>query len=212
LAEKHFGPIPKVPEPPQVVIQPPGQTALKEETLTMAVQLPAVLGGYHIPGAGDEDLPALEVAGIILTAGKSSRLNRSLVREQQLAVAAGGIPLVYKDLGMMLIFAFFTPDKDPQQVKEALLQEIARLKEEPLEERELQKAKNQLTAQYVFNLDSVSGVANAIGEAEVIRGDVRLFVEGAERYEGVTAADVRRVAQRYFAQQNLTLVTLQPGE
>ena len=211
LAEQYFGPIPRGSEPPEVAIEPPEQTALREETLTMPVQLPAVLGGYPLPGVGHEDLPALEVAGTILTAGESSRLNKSLVRGQKLAVAAGGIPLIYKDLGMMLLFAFFTPDKDPAAVREALLQEIYRLKEEPVEERELQKAKNQLTAQYVFNLDSISGVGSALGEAAVIGGDVRLFLEGAERYEGVTAEDVQRVAQTYFRDEKLTLVTLQPA-
>ncbi len=212
LAERYFGPIPRGPEPPEVVIEPPEPTARREETLTMPVQLPAVLGGYPLPGAGHDDLPALEIAGMILTAGESSRLNKSLVREQKLAIAAGGVPLIYKDLGMMLVFAFFTPDKDPVAVKEALLREIDRLKEEPLEERELQKAKNQLTAQYVFNLDSISGVGSAIGEAAVIGGDAKLFLEGAKRYADVTPEDVQRVARQYLVDETLTLVTLQPGE
>lgn len=211
LAEQYFGPIPRGPEPPEVVIALPEQTALREETLTMPVQLPAVLGGYPIPGAGHEDLPALEVAGMILTAGESSRLNRSLVRDRKLAIAAGGLPLIYQDLGMMLVFAFFTPEKDPTAVREALLREIGRLREELVEERELQKAKNQLTAQYVFGLDSISGVGSAIGEAAVVWGDAQRFLEGAKRYEDVTAEDVQRAAREYLVEEKLTLVTLQPA-
>ena len=178
----------------------------------MAVQLPIVLGGYHIPGVGHEDLPALEVAGLILSAGESSRMNRSLVREQRLAVFAGGFPLTFKSLGIMAVVAAYTPDKDPQLVKEALLAEIERLKNEPVGERELQKAKNQSTAGYVFNLDSISGVADAIGGAEAIEGDYRLFLEAQDRFENVTVSDIQRVAQRYFTEGNLTFVTLKPEE
>lgn len=212
LAEEHFGAIPSAPAPPAVKVAPPVRAALREETLQLAVQLPAVLGAYHIPGVGHKDVPALEVAGFILSFGESSLLNKSLVREKQLAVGAGAFPIALKDLGMMGIAALFTPDKDPHLVKDALLESIETLKDQPVGDRVLQKAKNQLTAQYIFNLDSLIGVASSIGTAEVIWGDYRLFLDAQDRYEDVTAADIQRVAHRYFRRDNLVLVTLTPGE
>ena len=165
-----------------------------------------------MPGVVHEDIPALEIAGLVLSAGESARMNKSLVREKRLAVFAAGFAITFKDLGMMAMFAFFTPDKDPQEITDAVLAEIERLKNEPVSEFELQKAKNQSTADYIFNLDSPFGVANAIAEAEVIEGDYRLFEEALDRYRDITAADVQRVAQRYFTEDNLTIVTLSPGE
>ena len=176
----------------------------------MAVQLPVIIGGYQLPGSGHSDQPILEVASFILSRGQSSRLYKQLVREQQISVGAGGFPLVFKDLGTMLIYAFFTPDKDPAQVKEALLAEIERLASEPIDDKELQKAKNQLTAQYIFGLDSLSSVANELAEAEVIYGDYREFEKAKTKYDAITTADVQRVAQTYFKRENLTLVTLKP--
>jgi zinc protease len=210
LTKKHFAEIPKAQTPSPTSITPPPQTEIREETLTMAVQLPVIIGGYQVPGTEHADQPALEVAGLILSGGQSSRLYKQLVREQQISVAAGGFPLVFKDLGTMLIYAFFTPDKDPAQVKEALLKEIERLVSEPLDDKELQKAKNQLTAQYIFGLDSLSSVANAIAEAEVIYGDYKEFEKAKTKYDAITAADVQRIAQTYFKRENLTIVTLKP--
>jgi zinc protease len=210
LTKKHFGAIPKGPTPPALTVTPPVQSGMREETLEMAVQLPVIIGGYQVPGTGHADQPALEVAGLILSGGQSSRLYKQLVREQQISVGAGGFPLVFKDLGTMLIYAFFTPDKDPTTVKEALLTEVERLATEPVDKKELQKAKNQLTAQYIFSLDSISSVANAIAEAEVIEGDYKEFEKAKTKYDAITAADVQRVAQKYFKRENLTIVTLKP--
>ncbi|MCS6903383.1 MAG: insulinase family protein, partial [Candidatus Bipolaricaulota bacterium] len=210
LVKKYFGAIPKGPTPSVLTVTPPSQSEMREESLQLAVQLPVIVGGYALPGIGHADQPALEVAGLILSGGQSARLYKSLVREQQISVGAGGFPLVFKDLGTMLIYAFFTPDKDPTQVKEALLKEIERLANDPIDEKELQKAKNQLTAQYIFGLDSISTVANGLARAEVIQGDYREFEKSKTRYDNITIADVQRVAQTYFKRENLTIVTLKP--
>lgn len=210
LVKKYFGAIPKGPTPPVLTVTPPSQGEMREESLQLAVQLPVIVGGYAVPGIAHADQPALEVAGLILSGGQSARLYKSLVREQQISVGAGGFPLVFKDLGTMLIYAFFTPDKDPAQVKEALLTEIERLASEPIDEKELQKAKNQLTARYIFGLDSISTVANGLARAEVIQGDYREFEKSKTRYDAITVADVQRVAQTYFKRENLTIVTLKP--
>ena len=210
LAQTHFGDIPsgELPDPINVGMPTPEQ--MRTEQIQLPVQLPAMIGGYPLPEAGHEDAAALQVAGTILSQGRSSRLQESIVRDQGLAVAAGGVPQFYQDLGMMLLFAFYTPDQDPSEVRSALLEELAKLRNQPVGERELQKAKNQLKSQYVFNLDSISGVANAIGEAEVIRGDAEKFLQGESRYADVSAADVRRAAHEYLSEDRLTLVQLVP--
>jgi zinc protease len=210
LVQKYFGAIPKGATLPVVTITQPSQNEMREEFLQLAVQLPVIIGGYAVPGTGHPDQPALEVAGLILSGGQSARLYKSLVRDSQISVGAGGFPLVFKDLGTMLIYAFFTPDKDPAQVKEALLKEIERLANEPIDEKELQKAKNQLTARYIFGLDAISGVANGLARAEVIQGDYKEFEKAKTRYDNITLADVQRVAQSYFKRENLTIVTLKP--
>ena len=210
LARAHFDDVPASDLPEETDVEMPAPAEMQTARVQLPVQLPAVIGGYPLPSAGSEDAAALQIAGTVLSSGKSSRLEQSIVRERGLAVAAGGVPQFYQDLGMMLLFAFHMPDQTAEEVQSALLAEIAKLRNEPVSDRELQKAKNQLKSQYVFNLDSVNGVANAIGEAEVIRGDARKFLQGASRYEDVTAADVQRVAQAYLSEDRLTVVQLVP--
>ncbi len=77
LAEKHFGAIPRGPEPPRNRVDEPPQTATRSETMTIEVQVPVVVGGYHIPRAADPDTAPLEVLASILSGGESSRLHRA---------------------------------------------------------------------------------------------------------------------------------------
>ena len=86
---------------------------------------------------------------------------------------------------------------------------VGRVREQPVTAAELDKAKNQLAAGYIFGLQTVDGIAGALGRAQYIEGDWRRFLEGASRYLAVTAEDVQRVAKKYLVETNLTRVTLQ---
>jgi zinc protease len=210
LVDKHFGPIPHGPTPPRNHPVEPPQTAQRAETLQIEVQVPAVVGGYHIPPAADSDIPALEVLAAILSAGESSRLHERLVRHDHLAIAAGGLTESLEDPGLFIVYAAYLPDKDPAKVTASLFDEIARVRDKPVSASELDKAKNQLAAGFIFGLQTVDGIAMALGQAQYVQGDWHRFVEGATRYLAVTAADVQRVAQKYLIDTNLTRVTLVP--
>ena len=82
------------------------------------------------------------------------------------------------------------------------------MRDKPITADELDKAKNQLAAGFVFGLQTVDGIAQALGHAQYVEGDWKRFVEGATRYLAVTAADVQRVAKKYLIDTNLTRVTL----
>jgi zinc protease len=211
LAEEHFGALPKGPEPPRARTPEPPQTAPRRETLELEVQVPIVVQGFHIPRAVDADVPALEVLATVLSAGESSRLHQRLVRADRLAIAAGGFAETMEDPGMFVVYAAYLPDRDPAKVQAALAQELARVREKPVAAQELEKAKNQLASAFIFGLQTVDGVATALGQAQYVYGDWREFPKGASRYLAVTAADVTRVAHKYLVESNLTAVTLKPA-
>jgi zinc protease len=208
LIEQHFGPIPKGPAPVRAAVDEPPQTALRAETLRVEVQVPVVVGGYHIPRAADPDVPALEVLAAVLSGGESSRLHQRLVRKEHLAIAAGGFAMAFEHPGLFLIYAAYLPDRDAARVQAVLAEEITAVRDKPITPAELDKAKNQLAAGFVFGLQTVDGIAQALGHAQYVEGDWKRFVEGATRYLAVTAADVERVAQKYLVDTNLTRVTL----
>jgi zinc protease len=208
LVDRHFGPIPRGAEPPRNTVVEPPQTALRTATLKLEVQIPVVVGGYHIPRAADPDMPALEVLATILSAGESSRLHQRLVRRDRLAIAAGGVTESLEDPGLFIVYAAYLPDRDGAKVEAALAEEVARVRDKPVTAQELEKAKNQLAAGFVFGLQTVDGIAGALGRAQYVEGDWRRFLEGAARYLSVTAADVQRVARKYLGESSLTRVTL----
>jgi zinc protease len=211
LVDQHFGAIARGVEPPRSKVEEPPQTALRKEILQIEVQVPVVVGGYHIPRAADTDVPALEVLAAVLSGGESSRLHQRLVRRDHLAIAAGGLAETMEAPGLFIVYAAYLPDRDASKVQQALAEEIAQAREHAVSAGELDKAKNQLAAGFIFGLQTVDGVATELGRYQYMYGDWREFPKGASRYLAVTAADVTRVARKYLVDANLTLVTLQPA-
>jgi zinc protease len=210
LVEAHFAAIPRAPEPPREAPPEPPQTAPRDKTLAVPVELPVVIGGYHIPAARHDDVAPLNVLSSILSDGESSRMYQRLVRRDKLALAAGGLVQALEDPGLFLVFAAHLPDRDQRQVREALLDEIARVRRDGVTAAELEKAKNQLAAQYTYRLETVDGVATQLGVAQYVEGDYRRFLDEAARALAVTADDVKRVATTYLVDTNLTTVSVRP--
>jgi zinc protease len=211
LVDAHFGPVPRGPEPPRHKIEEPAQTETRRDTLAIEVQVPVVVAGWHIPRAADPDVPALEVLASVLSGGESSRLHQRLVRKDKLAIAAGGLVESMEDSGLFLAYAAFLPVRPAAQVRQAIYDELARVRTGPVSAEELDKAKNQAVAGYTFGLQTVDGVAVELGRNQYVEGDWREFAKSTARTMAVTAADLTRVARKYLVDTNLTELTLQAG-
>lgn len=212
LVDKYFKPLERGPTPKHEVAQEPAQLDARTQTLSMPVQLPVVIGGYHIPKGSDPDINALEVLQQILSGGESSRLYQRLVRKDKTAVAAGGFVFAHEDPGLFLTFALYLPNMDVEKLKAALDEEIGRIISEKVDAHELQKAKNQLAAAAVYRRERVTGLASSIGVDWVVAHDPMRAFTAAQKYDAVTADDVLRVAKKYLVKTNLSMVTLTPAK
>jgi zinc protease len=210
LAEEHFGRLARGPDPPRAYVREPTQTAPRNETISLEVQVPIVVGGYHIPFAGDRDSAPLEVLSAIMSNGESSRLHQRLVRQEHLAITAGSVTENMEDPGLFIVYAAHLPDRDQAKVRRALLEEITRVRNEPVSSNEVEKAKNQLAASFIFGLQTVDGIATQLGQYQYVYGDWHEFLKGANRYLAVTSKDIQRVAAKYLIDANLTFVALRP--
>ncbi|HYL05496.1 MAG TPA: pitrilysin family protein [Thermoanaerobaculia bacterium] len=210
--EAYFGPIPKGPALVRAVTPEPPQTAERREVAhDTKAPLPAVILTFHVPAAKDPDLYSLQVASRILSAGESSRLYRKLVYERQIAVAAGGQAFSLEDPGVFFFYAYLQQGQKPEAGEAALQEEIDRLRNEPVDAAELEKAKNQIVARLVFGREKVEEKANAIGHAAVIMRDLSLVNHELDQYQKITAADIQRVARKFLAAQNRTTVFMLPA-
>ena len=212
LVERHFGAVSRGPAPPRASAVEPPQTARREKTLAVPVELPVVIGGYHVPAARHPDGAALAVLSVILSGGESSRMHQRLVRKDKLALAAGGVLQALEASGLFLVYAAHLPDRDQAKVRAGLLDEIARVRQGGVTAAELTKAKNQIAAQDIYRLETVDGIATELGTAQYIEGDWHRFLDEAARTLAVTAADIKRVAGQYLVDSNLTVVSVRPPE
>ncbi len=209
--EKYFGPIAKGKDIPRDVPVEPEQTAERRLVdYDSRTPLPAVIFTYHVPEEGHSDLYALEVASRILSDGQSSRLYREMVYEKQMALQAGGQTITLEDPGVFWFFAILQQGHAAEEGQKTLEAAIEKLKSEPVTSAELEKAKNQLIANLVFQRQTDDAKADALGHAEVILGDWRLVNDELARFQKVTAADVQAVAKKYFRPENRTVVHMLP--
>ncbi len=173
-------------------------------------QLPFLVKGYHVPNLHDQDSYALEVTEAILSGGKSSRFYKNLVREKRLALeAAADNSLLSYDPRLFYISAVPMPGRDTAELERALDGEMARLRTEPVKEEELQRAKNQIEAAFVFGQDSLFSQAALLARHEIVGGWKKLD-DYLPSIRNVTAGDIQRVAGRYLVRENSTVGILIP--
>ena len=202
--DKYFGPIQKPNLPlPRVQIKEGERTGEKRFTEYGAnVPLPGVGITYLIPAEKSADASALTMADIILSQGRSSRLYQSLVYQQQVAQSANANADLKEDAGLFQLTAIVAAGKKPEEAESALRAEIKKLQDAPVSEAELEKAKNQIITSQLRQRETNNGKANALGQAAVLLGDPNRVNTELEQLQAVTAADVQRVAKKYFTDQN----------
>lgn len=207
---QHFGSIPRGPDPPPLRVVEPAQNGERRVTVRKEAQLPLVYVGYRVPNYASKDAPALELLSTILSEGRSSRLYRRLVYEQQIALNAGGEYSYFStDPNLFWFFATGQTGQAPETLERALMREVERLKEEPVSETELERAKNQIEASFVYRQDSVYSRASLLARFELI-GGWRLERAFVPAIRAVTAEDLRRVARTYFPAERRNVGVLIP--
>ncbi|HTQ86776.1 MAG TPA: pitrilysin family protein [Candidatus Solibacter sp.] len=215
-AEKYFGGIPKpaAAVPRQQLVEPP-QTGPKQLTRTYGANspLPAVVEGYKMPPAFAPDFYTLNLASSILSSGESSRLFRRLVYESQLAAQAAGIGNFTEDPNLFLAFAVMNQGKTAEEGKAAIESVLDQMKDQPVSEHELNKAKNQVLAASIFAREGDQQTGDTLGFAAVIGKDPELVNRESGLYLAVTPADIQRAAREYFvpARSTVMFITAPPA-
>ncbi|MEJ0089115.1 MAG: insulinase family protein [Limisphaerales bacterium] len=154
----------------------------------------------------------MRVAEVILGRGESSRLNQSLVYQQQIAAQAGADADLRDDAGLFGVTVITAGGKSADDAEKAALAELEKLKTEPVTAAELNKARNLLLFDVLEARETAEGQASALGEAAVSYGDPERVNTDIARLQAVTAADVQRVAQKYFTPENQVVVRYENGQ
>ncbi|MGA8221948.1 MAG: pitrilysin family protein [Candidatus Acidiferrales bacterium] len=200
-------PIPRIdkPEPPQTE----ERVVKKSYTNT---PLPAIVIGYKIPARYSPDAYPLDLASNILAGGESSRLYQTLVYKDQIAVQSGGFGNFTEDPNLFWAYAIMNQGHTAEEGEKAIVGILDGLKNEPVDAKEFEKAKNQEISGFILGRNTDEEKAVALGSAAIIGKDPGLVNTELDHYLKVTPADLQRAAKDYFVAQHSTvlIVTLTP--
>ena len=205
-----YGQIPRGAAPPKVSAEEPEQRGERRVILKKEAELPFVLSFYHAPNLKSADSFALDLLTVVLAGGKSSRLYHDLVYQKRMV---RGVDADYNGISIdpagLSIYAQLLPGIETTAVEREIDRGLAKVKSELISERELQKAKNQVEAAFIFAQDSIFGQAMKVGYYEAVGGWRQMdgYLDGIRK---VTRDDIRRVARLYLNPDRRTVGTLIP--
>ena len=205
-----FEKIPRGPESPKVRAEEPPQRGERRVILKKEAELPFIVMFYHAPNLKSPDSYALDVLSVVLAGGRSSRLYHPLVYQKRIVRSIdadyGSVSI---DPTGFSVTAQLMPGKEPAAIEREIDNVLQKVKSELVSERELQKAKNQIEAAFVFAQDSIFGQAMKIGYYEIAGGwrQMDSYLDGIRK---VTREDVRRVAKQYLDRDRRTVGVLIP--
>ncbi|MRX48423.1 M16 family metallopeptidase [Pedobacter puniceum] len=203
LAEKWFGPIPAGEKYHRNLPKEPKQLAEVKETIYADVPLNAIYKAFKMPGKMDKDYPAIDLISDILSQGKSSRLYRNLVKEQQLFSDINAYNFGSLDTGMFIVEGRLNPGISVEIADEAIWAELNQLKKDLVADDELTKVKNKFESTLTFSEMSLLDRAMNIAFYELM-GDASLFNTEVDKYLSVTAAHIQEQAQQLFTKEQAT--------
>jgi len=209
----NFESIPRQPDPPDVDLSEPAQKAERRLTLDdVLARAPRIDIAFKAVPGNSADFYALQVLSNALQGGQSSRLYQKLLKEKELVTAIGGTMDERRGVSALLTFAQLRPGLKTEDVEAAIYAEIERLKKEPIADWELQKAKNSTRRNFIEGLQSSLNRAIQVGQLTVYYGDPNLINTRLDKVMAVTKDDVQRVANKYLADTNRTVVVTMPGK
>lgn len=210
LIKKYFSGIPAGPPPPAVATVEPPQMGPKSVLVRKEAQAPSFEMVFHAPNCTSADFYPLSILDLVLMNGQSSRLYRRLVRDEQLAISVGGGINGTIDPDLFTISVKPRPGADLGKIEAVIEEELSKVKTTGITEQEYQKALNMIRSQFYFGLQTISGKAGRIAEAEILYGSFESLFTQMDRYAAVKREQIPEATKKYLTENNKTVGKLIP--
>jgi zinc protease len=199
---KYFGDIP--PGPPIAHQQAwiAKMSGEHREIVQDRVPLARIYKVWNVPQYGSAEAAYLNLASSVLSSGKSSRLHKRLVFDDQIATSVVSYMDAREISGQFVIVATAKPGQNLEQIEKALDEELARFLAEGPTELELERVKTQYEAGFVRGLERIGGFggkSDILARSQTFMGVPDGFKQSLERIRNATAAQIRETAQRWLS-------------
>ncbi|MGQ9693872.1 MAG: M16 family metallopeptidase [Thermodesulfobacteriota bacterium] len=213
IVEKYYGHIPPQPRPRLVISPENAQRGEKRAIFKKVAQVSAFFSGFHVPGINHPDLFALELLCAVLSAGRSSRFFEKFEkpgRAVEVKAEVGSPPFFTMDPGLLQIYAIASPGTCLATLETEIWAEVENLKEHLISAEELGKAKKQLRAAFLRNMQTNFYKGLLAGLYQIKTGNFQQIYSLLSAYAEITPADIQRVVRKYLCAENRTVITLVP--
>jgi len=180
------------------------------DTIYDNIQIPAVFAGYRMVSETHPDTYALQMLTTALSDGPSSRFSKRMVDQDQNALQVAAFPFAMEHHGVFIALALANGATSTGTLMTTMEEEISKMQQEPLSEKEFTKLLNKVESDYVNRNSGVAGIAENLANYHVYYGDANLINTEIERFRTVTPADLQRVAQTYLKPENRVVLHYLP--
>jgi zinc protease len=200
-----FGPIPRGTLPPRKTVTEVSRKGPVHEELPSQFEVARMVMGFNTVRSGSPEHAALEVIEAILTGGKTGRLYKKLVEGKEIASSVDSTNVVGRYPGWFSIQVELLKGKARKEAEELVLAELNQLRDKPVSDAELKRAKFNLLAGTIFGLESVHNLAEAIAGGVTIN-DLEFLRNQPLRIANVTVKDVQEIARKFFDPEKRVVV------
>jgi len=215
MAKRYFGVIPARALPVRKPQDEPAQIGEKRVVVKVPAKVPYLLMTWHAPVLRDwekDTAPyALQILAGVLSGHDSARLQKSLVKTQQIAVStSAGYDAVSRGPGMFMIDATPAPGKTTDELEKAIRGQIEQIQRDGVSEAELARVKAQVIAADVFQRDSLFFQAMQLGEYVTAGLPPEALAHRVEKLRAVSAGEVQAAAKQWLQDDQLSVGILDP--
>ncbi len=215
LVERWYGPIPRGPEPPLQPVSAPGLDREHRLVLEDAVQLPRLYLAWHAPAAYAPADAAMQALAGVLAGGKNGRLYRRLVYELEIAQDVRAVQDGDLHSGTFLIVATARPGHTLDEIETVIAQELAAVRDEAPDARELERVVNGVEASFLDGLETVDGFrgkADQLNAYLFFAGTPDYFQEDLSRFRVLSPRDLTDAALTFLTDRRVALSVVPQGE
>jgi zinc protease len=195
LVEKYFGPLKRGAAVPPINVQTPTITAERRQVVSDRIELPRVYMTWLTPSIFKPGDAEAAIAGEILGGGRASRLYQKLVYEKQIAQNVDAYQQSLLLGSQFQIDATARPGHTAEELEAAINAELDVLRTRPVEQREIEQARNTIETRMVTRLENLNGVANLLNTYNHYLRTPDYLQKDMERFRAVTPASLLAFAR-----------------